>query len=146
MKQHLLERILIATLLLACASAGTAAHAEDSPEEQEAKQAAKEAEAEKSLPEDQQFGHAYVGTLSLIPVDPTQPKPTVIGTFTLDKGTTLQLKLAEVNDSLVKRMSLYDNKKCTLFGKLRNNAKYLVVSSIIEMPNAPVMKRKRGGM
>jgi hypothetical protein len=145
---HRWSEKLLVVLLLALALGNTkhSAFAEESQEEREAKQAADEAAAEKNLPEDQQYGKSYNGTLNLVVIDPTQPKPAVIGTFTIDKGATLQLKLAELNDSLMKRISLYDNKKCTLFGKLRNNGKYLIVSSIIEMANAPVMKRKRGGM
>jgi hypothetical protein len=137
---------VLATLMLAgiCATLQHCAVAEESKDDAEAKQAAKEEDDEKKLPEDRQFGKPYSGTFSLYAADPNQPNPQVVGTFTVDNGPTLLVKLNE--PTVLKRLTVYDNKKCVLLGKLRNNGKYIVVSSVIEQAPTPAMRRKRGGM
>jgi hypothetical protein len=130
--------LLIASLAVAMSFAAAA----ESQAEQEAKQAAAEEAAEKLLPEDQQFGKPYSGTFNLSAKDDQNPQ--VIGRFAVDKGATYLVKL---NDpGLLKRLSLYDNKKCTLTGKLRNEGKYLLVTTVIESAPTPPARRKRGGL
>ena len=119
-------------------------NAAESKPDPEAKQAADEEVAEKALPEDQRLGKQYSGTFSTVLPDSTTPNPTVVGTFLADSGQTFLIKL--VDPSIMKRLSIYDNKKVILTGKERNQGKYLVVIGVIEQPPAPVMRRKRGGM
>src|SRR5437868_15018085 len=99
----------------------------ESQDEKEAKQAAAEEAAEKLLPEDQQFGKSYSGTFSLTNSD-LQKSP-IVGSFGVDKGGLYLVKLSD--PSLLKRISIYDGKKCMLTGKLRNDSKYLVVTALI---------------
>jgi hypothetical protein len=116
---------------------------EETPDQKEAKEAADEEAAEKALPEDQQFGKNYVGKLTLSVTEVKKPD-SVVGSLVLDSGTTYQLKLSDT--ITLSQLMHYDNKKCTLRGKLRNNGKYLLVASVIDAGAKPVEHRKRGGM
>ena len=120
------------------------ANGAEAQQDPEAKQAADEEAAEKALPEDQRLGKQYSGTFSTVLPDSSTPNPAVVGTFLSDGGQTFLIKL--VDPAIMKRLSIYDNKKVILTGKERNQGKYLVVIGVIEQPPTPVMRRKRGGM
>jgi hypothetical protein len=122
---------------------GAACAEEETPDQKEAKEAAAEDAAEKALPEDQQFGKNFAGKLSLS-ISEVKTPDSVVGSLVLDNGTTYQLKLTDT--ITLKQLVPYDNKKCTLLGKLRNNGKYLLVCSVIDASAKPVEHRKRGGM
>lgn len=117
--------------------------AEETLDQKEAKEAAAEEAAERNLPEDQQFAKTFAGKLSLTTTD-WKSDSLVIGTFSVENGPTYQLRLSSA--ALLKQLTAYDNKKCTLLGKLRNKGKYLIASSVIELSAKPVERRKRGGM
>ena len=141
---HRYFKLLILALALVGLSAIKLAVAEEQKVDPEAKQAADEDAAEKNLPEDAQMGKQYNGLFSTVLPDSTTPNPQVVGTFLADNGQTFLIKL--VDPAIMKRLSLYDNKKVVLSGKVRNQGKYLVVIGVIETPPGPVMRRKRGGM
>ena len=143
MKMNSQSRIIILAIAMAVGlHASHAVCADDTLLEREAKQAAAEDLAEKQLPEGQQFGKAYSGTFTLTNDD--LKKSAVVGRYDVDNGASFLVKVTD--SALLKRLALYDNKKCVVNGKVRNEGKYLIVTTLVEIGGAPPVRRKRGGM
>ncbi|HYG78331.1 MAG TPA: hypothetical protein VEK08_25235 [Planctomycetota bacterium] len=113
-------------------------------EEAEEKAAALEDEAEKLLPEKEQFLKQFHGKINIVSAVPGEPLPKVVGTFLTETGQLFQLKLA--NAFLHKDLLEQNNRKVLLSGKVRNDGKYFIVHHIVEQLVAPVERRRRGGI
>ena len=116
--------------------------AEESAAEKEAKQAADEDSAEKQLSEEAQNGKQYSGRF-MLDLSDTSIRD-VVGSFSVEHGPKYLVKASD--PALVRRLVARDAQKCVLFGKLRNNGKYLLVTSIVEAAPPPTDRHKRGGM
>ena len=106
----------------------------ESLEDKEAKQSAKEDEAERNGSEIEQIrakasftGKVVLGTDGL-----DQPGPGVVGSLTLADGQVFQLKPAD--QALLKKLTPLDGRTAMLQGKLRNGGKYLVVYEVVPTP------------
>lgn len=132
-----MKRWLPWTLLLACSLLLGA-----EPNEQEAKEAQEEVEAESKLPEAEQIGlvKSFAGTLQLMK---NEENPEVVGQLVTASGP-MQLKLSE--PSLLKALQPFNQKAILLTGKLRNKGKYLVVSAVVGAPPPAFERKKRGGI
>jgi len=110
-------------------------------DEREAKEAAVEdASSDRALMEQE-----LVGTIKLNPVKDGEPLPKVLGTFTT-ATKSFQIKL--LSDQLYGDLKKQDNKTTTVFGKLRNAGKYLVITRVgpSQAAEPPREKRSRRGM
>src|SRR3954469_1726757 len=85
--------ILLLTLICFGGFAGQAK--KPTAEEAEQKAAALEDEAERLLPEKEQFLKQLSGKIVLNPIDPSEPAPKVVGAFCAENGTTYLLKVNE---------------------------------------------------
>ena len=88
----------------------------------------------------------------LLPSDPSQQtSPDVVGTFVTDEGDmkpnqTYLVKIDKGSEGVLEALKRNDTKKVTLDGKLRNQAKYLIVRGVSEpAPGAPVTDRRGAG-
>ena len=72
----------------------------------------------------------YTGRLALNPVQDGETADTVVGAFATKEGT-FQLKFAPEAAALRKTLMQKNGKDVTLIGKLRNERKYFVVTSMI---------------
>ena len=115
--------------IVLCASLQAA----ESPGQREAREADDDS-GDKVLPDDAQAGKNYSGRLT-VEINDKQPRD-VIGYFVTESGATYTVRSAD--QALLKRLVAHDKQKCVLFGKLRNNGKYLVVSSIVEEKERPI--------
>ena len=122
---------------------------DDKKKEDEEREAAKEAENENnlSLLEQVKLQTEFHGVLDL----KTENSGAVVGTLVTDAtdktpNTTYQLKLE--NSELLKVLLPFDKKKVAVYGKLRNNGKYLVAMSLCQHSPGPqrVERRMRGGL
>ena len=154
--QEMNWKALLAGLVLGLAPAFLclkAARAADADPAKEAADAAQEDEQEK---QDRLSGKAgrlkrsFHGTF-LLPSDPTQqPNPDVIGTFVTDDADqnpnqTYLVKMGTDNKEILATLQRNDTKKLWLIGKLRNQAKYLIVSGIQGAAPTPPPKDQRSG-
>lgn len=128
--------------------------------EAEAKQAAEEDAKEKA---DRRFGPAgrqtaFAGTFVKLSDASQQLSPDVVGSFVTDKsdmkpGRTYLVKVENNNKDVLQALMRFDLKKVRASGKLRvigpdGEAKYLIVSSVIELAPTPPAKERRkfGGL
>ena len=145
MKACRLTSIFLAlTLLLNMCSliAGEGKPKKETKEEIEAR----EAEAEE-IAERDQLGKAvpttFAGKLVLNPINPGESQAQVVGSFSVEKGGLFPVKLRDPN--LLKVLRTYDGKLISVYGKLRNQGKYLVISGVIAPAPTPKGFAKRGG-
>jgi hypothetical protein len=115
-----------------------------SAEELEEKAAALEDEAERLLPEKEQFLKQLYGKIAISPVDPSEPAPKVVGTFQVENGPSYLLKISE--PKLLQELQANNNRKIMLTGKIRNEGKYFIAHLIVQQLAAPVERRRRGGI
>jgi len=120
--------------LLALPEAGAAEPKKESLEDKEAKQAAKEEEAERNGSEIDQIqakqsftGKVVMGTDGL-----DQPGPGVVGLLVQADGQAFQLKLSD--QSLLKKLNPLDGQTALVHGKLRSRGKYLIVYEVAPTP------------
>lgn len=132
-----MRRFIPFLILMAC---GCLVAAE--PNEQERKEAQEEEEKESKLPEVEQIAltKAYMGTLQLIK---NEENPEVVGQLVTTTGPMI-LKLSQ--PTLLKELVPFNQKTISLTGKLRNNGKYLLVTSVVGAPPPAFERKKRGGI
>jgi len=156
MNWNALTAILLLALALglvcappACAAAAKDKPKEPSPEEEEAEAAKEDAEEAGVTDLAQQlkkYQYDFHGTF-LLPADPDQkPGRGVVGTFVTDRSDkhpdqTYLVKVA--SDDVLKVLLKYDTKRVTVQGKLRNQARYLIVKLVIEPPPPAVRPAER---
>jgi hypothetical protein len=90
----------------------------------------------------------------LLTSDPAQTNPAVVGTFVTDEtdkvpGQTYLVKVDNGNKDILDKLRESNAKKIGIFGKLRNENKYLIVQSVLETGATPAttpIRRSRGGI
>ena len=119
----------------------------------EAKQAQQEDEQDNDPVERKKRQRMFFGTF-LLPSDPSQQTSSdVVGTFVTDErdrkpGRTYLVKVENGKKDVLAALKRYDIKKVQVGGKLRNigpdgEAKYLIVSGVIETSATPPVKDHR---
>jgi hypothetical protein len=131
--------VLLATLF---AAAAHCAAQETADLEAEAKQAEEEDAQERQVAET--LGAEYAGTLTLFGVEQrAEYNSGVVGVFARGKLFHLvKLKVPKIEDDL----KPYDKKKCTLFGRIRNQGKYIIVERVVLPGAANNFSGRRGGL
>ncbi|MGD0088837.1 MAG: hypothetical protein ABSE73_02855 [Planctomycetota bacterium] len=144
--------------------AGTAlTHAEEDKDKQKDSKAEAEEEAQEAAREDAQETadraagrtgqkqRIFFGTF-LVPSDPSeQTNPDVVGTLVtgendLKPNQTYLVKAEKRKKEIVEVLKRFDAKQVQVMGKLRNQAKYLIVMMVIESgPSEPVKERRKFG-
>ena len=127
----------------------------------EAKQAAQEdadqtAEVDKS--KRAKFQHVFYGTFGVLSDDSQKLSPDVVGSFATNasdkkSGRTYLVKVENESKAVLAKLQHFDGKSVQVIGKLRvvgtdGEAKYLIVSSIVEASTTPRAKERRslGGL
>lgn len=141
-----MKAIPILLLTLVCTGVFAAQPKKTAPtaEELEEKAAALEDEAERLLPEKEQFMKQLFGKIMISPIDPAEPAPKVVGTFQVENGPSYLLKISE--PKLLQELQANNNRKIMLTGKIRNEGKYFIAHLIVQQLAAPVERRRRGGI
>jgi hypothetical protein len=136
--------VLILLLLLSLSHTAFAAQPRANTQvDTEAKRAAEEEEAEKSLNgEDSRKDPCLYGKVTLSPPDPDR-KDKVIGTFTVGPK---QYFLKVEKDDLRIALSDYNGKEVSLQGKIRNDGKYFIALIIFGAGAPPSQLRNSEGL
>lgn len=73
----------------------------------------------------------------------TDGQPDLLGFFK-NNDKSIQLVKAD-NDDVKKLLHQFDGKEITVYGKLRNKGKYLIVTNVLGEKDPPVNRRKKKG-
>jgi hypothetical protein len=110
--------------------------------EAEATEAAAEEEAESKM-DPEKLRRLFEGKLVLFPVEEGGEAKVIIGQLA---GKNFNYLLKVETEAVRNQLKEFNNKEVSVIGKVRNQGKYLIVSSVMRGGAAPVFVRRKGGI